>query len=158
MTRKQCLLMTMSRAIAASLAHWGWDASQVQGILRMTSIRALTCDTGGTILDWHSGIGAKLAEIGKRRGIEADWSSIANDYRRKSLMTMTGGDADFQPDFNIDDVHRRADRNRFESSTTSTNSRTTISTKFATRGMTSVLAGCPRRFGPAARRNTSSLR
>ena len=72
----------------------------------MSSIRALTCDTGGTILDWHSGICAKLAEIGKRRGIEADWSTITNDYRRKSLLAMTGGDADFQPHFNIDDVHR----------------------------------------------------
>ena len=72
----------------------------------MNSIKALTCDTGGTILDWHSGISARLAEVGERRGIEADWPSIANDYRRKSLMAMTGGDADFQPDFNIDDVHR----------------------------------------------------
>lgn len=72
----------------------------------MDGIRALTFDTGGTILDWHSGIKAKLAEIGARRGIEADWAAITNAYRRRSLMQMTGGAPDFQPDFNIDDVHR----------------------------------------------------
>ena len=69
-------------------------------------VKALTFDTGGTILDWHSGIKAKLVEIGGRRGVEADWAAVTNTYRRRSLATMTGGAADFQPDFNIDDVHR----------------------------------------------------
>jgi len=72
----------------------------------MSEIKALTFDTGGTILDWHSGITARLAEIGARRGIEADWASVTNAYRRRSLARMTGGAPDFQPDFNIDDVHR----------------------------------------------------
>lgn len=69
-------------------------------------VKALTFDTGGTILDWHSGIEAKLAEIGARRGVEADWAAVTNTYRRRSLTKMTGGAADFQPAFNIDDVHR----------------------------------------------------
>ena len=72
----------------------------------MEGIKALTFDTGGTILDWHRGIKAKLAEIGERRGVEADWTAMTNTYRRRSLAKMTGGAADFQPDFNIDDVHR----------------------------------------------------
>jgi 2-haloacid dehalogenase len=72
----------------------------------MPEIKALTFDTGGTILDWHSGICAKLAEIGARRRIEADWAAITNTYRRRSLARMTGGAPDFEPDFNIDDVHR----------------------------------------------------
>jgi 2-haloacid dehalogenase len=72
----------------------------------MQGIKALTFDTGGTILDWHAGISAKLAEVGARRGIAADWAALTNAYRRKSLMQMTGGAPDFQPDFNIDDVHR----------------------------------------------------
>lgn len=72
----------------------------------MDGIRALTCDTGGTILDWHSGIKAKLAEIGARHGVDADWSAITNTYRQRSLVRMTGGAADFRPDYNIDDVHR----------------------------------------------------
>jgi 2-haloacid dehalogenase len=72
----------------------------------MPDIKALTFDTGGTILDWHAGISTKLAEIGARRGIDADWAAITNTYRRRSLAKMTGGAADFSPDFNIDDVHR----------------------------------------------------
>jgi 2-haloacid dehalogenase len=73
----------------------------------MSDIEALTFDTGGTILDWHAGISAKLAEIGRARGVEADWASITNAYRARSLREMTAGDDAFRPDFNIDDVHRR---------------------------------------------------
>lgn len=72
----------------------------------MHNIKALTFDTGGTILDWHSGISTKLAKIGKLRNIEADWTAITNEYRMQSLIGMTSGDEDFSPDFNIDHVHR----------------------------------------------------
>ncbi len=72
----------------------------------MNDIRALTFDTGGTILDWYGGISRTLADIGRQRGIEADWPALTHQYRIASLMAMTGGDEDFTPDFNIDDVHR----------------------------------------------------
>lgn len=72
----------------------------------MDNIRALTFDTGGTILDWHAGISDKLGEIGARRGISADWQSLTAEYRIRSLLGMTGGGEDFTPDFTIDDVHR----------------------------------------------------
>ena len=72
----------------------------------MSRIKALTFDTGGTILDWHGGISKKLAEIGGRHGVDADWAKITSDYRIRSLMGMTGGAEDFIPDFTIDDVHR----------------------------------------------------
>jgi len=69
----------------------------------MRDVKALTFDTGGTVLDWHSGISAVLAQAGQRHGIERDWHAITNDYRRTSLGRMTGQVA---PSFNIDDVHR----------------------------------------------------
>lgn len=69
----------------------------------MQHIKALAFDTGGTVLDWHSGIAAALAETGRRHGVERDWARIANDYRRRSLERMTGA---ISPGFNIDDVHR----------------------------------------------------
>lgn len=69
----------------------------------MQHIKALAFDTGGTVLDWHSGIAAALAETGRRHGVERDWARIANDYRRRSLRKMTGA---VSPGFNIDDVHR----------------------------------------------------
>ena len=69
----------------------------------MQSIKALAFDTGGTVLDWHSGLVAALTETGRRHGVERDWARIANDYRRRSLQGMTGA---VSPRFNIDDVHR----------------------------------------------------
>ena len=69
----------------------------------MDRIKALAFDTGGTILDWHSGIVAALSEAGARRGVAADWHVVANAYRRRSLARMLGA---VDPDFTIDDVHR----------------------------------------------------
>lgn len=66
-------------------------------------IKALTFDTGGTVLDWHRGISAALAAAGARRGVSADWPAIANEYRRRALQAMVG---QVNPGFNIDDIHR----------------------------------------------------
>jgi 2-haloacid dehalogenase len=66
-------------------------------------IEILAFDTGGTILDWHCGIAAALAEYGARRGIAHDWHAFANDYRGRALRQMLG---QVDPAFNIDDVHR----------------------------------------------------
>ena len=67
-------------------------------------IKALTFDTGGTILDWHGGISSAFSAAGAKRGIEADWAAITNEYRRRSLKGIVG---QVNPDFNFDDVHRR---------------------------------------------------
>ena len=69
----------------------------------MEAIKVLAFDTGGTILDWHGGLVTALAECGARYGVERDWDSFANEYRRRSLGRMLGAVA---PSFNIDDVHR----------------------------------------------------
>ena len=69
----------------------------------MDAVKALAFDTGGTILDWHSGIVAALTEAAARRGLASDWHVVANDYRRQSLARMLGA---VDPDFTIDDVHR----------------------------------------------------
>lgn len=69
----------------------------------MAGVKVLAFDTGGTILDWHSGIVAVLSECGARRGVERDWREFANEYRRRALRRMIGA---VDPAFNIDDVHR----------------------------------------------------
>lgn len=69
----------------------------------MDAVKILAFDTGGTVLDWHSGITAALTECGGRRGVAQDWHEFANEYRRRSLRRMLGSVA---PGFNIDDVHR----------------------------------------------------
>jgi 2-haloacid dehalogenase len=71
--------------------------------MTIAGIKALAFDTGGTVLDWHSGIRAALAETGARRGVTRDWTAITNAYRRRSLQRMTNQTS---PGFNIDDVHR----------------------------------------------------
>src|SRR3972149_1682483 len=68
------------------------------------AIKALTLDTGGTILNWHGGISRAFAAAGARRGLQADWHEVTNEYRRRSLKGMVGL---VHPDFNFDDLHRR---------------------------------------------------
>ena len=71
--------------------------------MTLPGIEALAFDTGGTVLDWHSGISSALAETGARHGIARDWAAITNDYRRRALRRMTN---QVSPGFNIDGVHR----------------------------------------------------
>jgi 2-haloacid dehalogenase len=67
-------------------------------------IRALTFDTGGTILDWHSGLVAALSAKGAERGIAHDWPGLVNEFRRRTLAGMVN---QVRPAFNFDDVHAR---------------------------------------------------
>jgi 2-haloacid dehalogenase len=69
----------------------------------MQSIKALTFDTGGTVLDWHGGLSRALASVAGRRGLTADWGAVANEYRRRSLGAIVN---QLGPRFNFDDVHR----------------------------------------------------
>jgi 2-haloacid dehalogenase len=71
--------------------------------MSLASIKALAFDTGGTVLDWHTGIRSALSTAGERHGLVRDWAAITNAYRRCSLQRMTG---QVGPAFNIDDVHR----------------------------------------------------
>ncbi len=38
----------------------------------MNGIKALTFDTGGTVLDWHTGISRALEQAGQRYGLALD--------------------------------------------------------------------------------------
>jgi 2-haloacid dehalogenase len=69
----------------------------------MLAVKVPAFDTGGTILDWHSGLVAALGECGRRRGVERAWYEFANEYRCRALRRMVGA---VDSAFNIDDVHR----------------------------------------------------
>jgi 2-haloacid dehalogenase len=69
----------------------------------MDDIAVLAFDTGGTILDWHTGIAQTLAACGERHGVSHDWHGFTNEYRRRALRRMVG---QVDPGFNIDDAHR----------------------------------------------------
>jgi 2-haloacid dehalogenase len=64
--------------------------------------QAITFDTGGTVLDWHSGIRDAFAAAGRRHGVSRDWAAITNQYRREAMKGIVG---QVRPAFNMDDVH-----------------------------------------------------
>ncbi len=68
-------------------------------------IRAITFDTGGTILDWHSSLFNAFKRVGNRVNISRDWHALTNAYRRQAMKGIVG---QVQPAFNMDDVHRTA--------------------------------------------------
>jgi 2-haloacid dehalogenase len=76
--------------------------------MSLGDIKALTFDTGGTILDWHSGFRDALAEAGAKYGVQKDWAAMANDIRRGSLGRMLNLGKDGPTTFNFDDGHREA--------------------------------------------------
>lgn len=74
--------------------------------MSVSDIRALTFDTGGTILDWHSGFSEAFAAAGKKHGIDKDWPAIANELRRRSLKAMLNLGEKEPPAYNFDEAHR----------------------------------------------------
>jgi 2-haloacid dehalogenase len=72
----------------------------------LSDIRALTFDTGGTILDWHTGFETALSETGARHGLEKNWHDIANELRRRALGKMLNLGKDAPPAYNFDGAHR----------------------------------------------------
>ena len=67
-------------------------------------IKTIAFDTGGTVLDWHGGLVKALARVAARHGVVMDWHPVANDWRRRTMKGIVGQQ---QPDFHMDDVHRR---------------------------------------------------
>ena len=71
-------------------------------------VKALTFDTGGTILDWHTGFRSALEKLGKKYEVQRDWGSLANEIRRRSLGAMLNLGEHEPAAYNFDDAHRRA--------------------------------------------------
>lgn len=74
--------------------------------MSLHDIKALTFDTGGTILDWHSGFRDGLAELGVTHDVDADWPTLANDIRRGALKRMLNLGEHEPPAYNFDGAHR----------------------------------------------------
>ena len=56
--------------------------------MSLQDIKALTFDTGGTILDWHTGFKTALQGLGEPHNVSRDWAALANELRRRSLKKM----------------------------------------------------------------------
>ena len=72
----------------------------------INDIKALTFDTGGTILDWHTGFYSTMKAIGKGYGLDRDWHHIANELRRQSLKKMINLGQHEPPQYNFDGAHK----------------------------------------------------
>jgi 2-haloacid dehalogenase len=48
----------------------------------MAELRALVFDVFGTLVDWRSSVVAEAADAGRRAGVSADWTAVADDWRR----------------------------------------------------------------------------
>jgi 2-haloacid dehalogenase len=73
--------------------------------MNLKEIKALTFDTGGTVLDWHSGFRDAFAAAGQRHGIRRDWAALANDLRRRSMQAMLNLGENGPPEYNFDEAH-----------------------------------------------------
>jgi 2-haloacid dehalogenase len=74
--------------------------------MSLDGVKALTFDTGGTILDWHTGFKTALSRAGARHGLERDWTTITNDLRRRALGKMINLGEHEAPAYNFDGSHR----------------------------------------------------
>jgi 2-haloacid dehalogenase len=75
--------------------------------MSIDAIKALTFDTGGTILDWHGGFRTALERAGGRHGLTHDWAGFTNELRRRSLGRMLRLGEHEPPAYNFDQAHRK---------------------------------------------------
>jgi len=95
--------------MAACRTAGGMATSSLRGI------KALTFDTGGTVLNWHDGFVSALSAAGKKHGVTGkDWHVLANRLRQSSMAKVVsqgkGADAfkELQSLKTFDDGHREA--------------------------------------------------
>jgi FMN phosphatase YigB (HAD superfamily) len=74
--------------------------------MSMSNVKALCFDTGGTILDWHTGVRTAFAAIGVRHGVERDWAGLTNEFRRRSLKLVLNHGEHTPATITFDDAHR----------------------------------------------------
>jgi 2-haloacid dehalogenase len=70
-------------------------------------LRALTCDTYGTLVDWRGSILDELRAFGKRRGLDRDWEAFLTDWKSCYRTGMDKVNAGEWPWTTIDTIYRR---------------------------------------------------
>ena len=75
-------------------------------MLNKTDIKALTFDTGGTILDWHSGFKKGFEKIRSKYNLNFSTAEYSNLMREKSLKIVTSQSEDTL--INFDNAHQKA--------------------------------------------------
>ncbi|MDA7948425.1 MAG: haloacid dehalogenase type II [Hyphomicrobiaceae bacterium] len=76
--------------------------------MSLEEVKALHFDVFGTVVDWRSSIIAELETFGERKGITADWTQFADDWRgmyQPSMDAVRRGDREWRP---LDILHRES--------------------------------------------------
>ncbi len=95
--------MRRRRFLEASLAA---VAVRAPAAVDPSSVKALTFDVFGTVADWRSSIIGELRELGKAKGIDADWPRFADAWRGGYGPAMDRVRKGELPWTNIDALHR----------------------------------------------------
>ena len=72
------------------------------------SIKALTFDVFGTVVDWRSSLIREGEAFGKRHGISADWAAFADRWRGLYQPSMEDVRSGRRPWVKLDDLHRES--------------------------------------------------
>lgn len=70
------------------------------------SVKALTFDVFGTVVDWRTTVIDEASRFGRRKGINADWAGFADAWRagyKPAMDRVRGGE---RPWMNLDAIHR----------------------------------------------------
>jgi 2-haloacid dehalogenase len=71
-----------------------------------SNVKALIFDVFGTVVDWRSSIIKQCHELGRVKGIEADWGAFADSWRGKYRPYMDKVRNGQLPWTNLDGLHR----------------------------------------------------
>lgn len=74
----------------------------------MTSIRALTFDVFGTVMDWRSSIIREGEALGRAKGLSVDWTAFADAWRGRYHPSMDRVRRGELPWTKLDDLHRQS--------------------------------------------------
>lgn len=74
----------------------------------ISTVKALTFDVFGTVVDWRGTVIRELKELGKTKKLKVDWTKFADIWRTEGYLEATGkvrrGEL---PWLNADQLHRR---------------------------------------------------
>lgn len=76
--------------------------------MSLEDVKALHFDVFGTVVDWRSSVIAELEAFGEEKGISADWTQFADDWRGMYQPSMDGvrrGDREWRT---LDTLHRES--------------------------------------------------
>jgi 2-haloacid dehalogenase len=73
-----------------------------------SAVKALVFDVFGTVVDWRGSVIQELKQLGKDRGLEADWNKFADAWRDEGYLQATQKVRRMEmPWMNVDKMHRR---------------------------------------------------